>query len=500
MRTAGLRRAITLDALREATVLREPEVGRGWSEFRAFRRSGRVQHYGAFLERIAFVLDGVVVYCALYLTVRLNGNAWTQRYVTAALLGIILFNVLASPRALYRPWRLQSLRQELTDVSLLLTLSFLVLAVVIASATEWSRDPRQLLLLAKWWALSIIGIGACRGGMRLGLRVWRAGPLEQRNVAFYGAGVTAAYLAQIFRRHPWMGLDIEGFYDDAPAASVGSIRLSGGLDNLVQAAQEGRVGAIYVTVRNASDTMVKQILDRFADTTVSLHYCPSIADLEMLGARWDDMFGVPVISVVTSPFEELRRHLKRLEDLVLLMILIPIFMLPMLAIGIIVKCTSRGPALYLQNRHGLSGKPFKIWKFRTMHTMDGDDEFLQAIANDVRTTPFGAFLRRTSLDELPQLMNVLFGEMSIVGPRPAPLKFNEQHRSAIYRYMLRHKVKPGITGLAQVNGCRGETETIEKTIIRTAYDLEYIDNWSLWLDVKIIARTAGQLIWDFVVR
>jgi putative colanic acid biosynthesis UDP-glucose lipid carrier transferase len=491
-----------LDALPEENIVRESTPGWGRTRVDAFRNSGRIQQYGAFLERIAFLLDAGILYCTLYLSVRLDGFAWTLRSVTLALLSIVIFNLVTSFRSLYRTWRLESLPKELVDLSVLVTLSFLILAAVVAIMTDWGRGDVFLQMLIRWWALSLIGISGGRLALRLALRVWRAGPREHRRVAFYGTGDTAAYLAQVFRQHPWMGLDIVGFFDDMPASPGGGADLpvSGGLKDLVRMAREHAVSAVYITMRMTSEARVKEILDQFGDTTVSLHYCPSFTDLDMLGGRWDDVFGVPVISVVTSPFDELRRHLKRLEDLVLVALILPIIALPVIAIALAVRCTSPGPALYFQSRHGLSGRPFKIWKFRTMYTMDSDSQFVQAKADDTRVTPLGSFLRRTSLDELPQIINVLLGEMSFVGPRPAPLKYNEDHRGIIYRYMLRHKVKPGITGLAQVNGCRGETESLEKTARRTAYDLEYIDNWSLWLDLKIVASTAGQLIRDFVGR
>ncbi len=491
-----------MDVLPEVNITRETAPGWGRIKADAFRDNGRIQQYGAVLERVAFVLDAGVLYCALYLAGRLNGFNWTQRFVTLALLSIVVFNLVTSFRSLYRPWRLKTLPKELTDLAILLTVSFLVDIAAVAIVTDWGREETYFLVVARWWALSLLGIFIGRAALRLVLRVWRAGPREHRLVAFYGAGETAAYLAQVFREHPWMGFDLVGFFDDMPESRRGepNLPVSGGLDDLVQMARERTVSAVYITLRMGSESKAKEILDRFGDTTASLHYCPSLSDLDLLGGRWDDVFGVPVISVITSPFDELGRHLKRLEDLVLVALLLPIIALPALAIALAIRCTSPGPALYFQSRHGLGGRPFKIWKFRTMYTMDNDSQFVQAKAGDRRVTPLGAFLRRTSVDELPQIVNVLLGDMSFVGPRPAPLKYNEEHRGLIYRYMLRHKVKPGITGLAQVNGCRGETESLEKTAQRTAYDLEYINNWSIWLDLKILFRTPIEIISDVVTR
>ena len=316
-------------------------------------------------------------------------------------------------------------------------------------------------------------------------------------MAFYGANATAAHLARTFSDNSWMGLDVVGAYDDAPAAAPPKgLRLLGRLDDLVAAAKEQRIGAVYVTAEGLAPEGINEILRRFSDTTLSVHYCPAVSNLDLLGGRWDDIFGVPVLSLVTSPFDELRRHVKRLEDLILLLALAPFALVVMGVIAVLVKATSPGPVLYLQNRYGLGGRVFKIWKFRTMTVTDSDENFRQATGDDARITPLGRILRKTSLDELPQLMNVLRGEMSIVGPRPAPVKYNEDHRGLIERYMLRHKVQPGLTGLAQVSGCRGETQTLDKTEQRTRYDLDYIDNWSVWLDMHILARTIWLVLGD----
>ena len=162
----------------------------------------------------------------------------------------------------------------------------------------------------------------------------------------------------------------------------------------------------------------------------------------------------------------------------------------MLIIATIIKLTSRGPVLFKQDRYGLSGKKIKVWKFRSMNVSENTDNVVQATKNDIRITPFGRFLRRTSLDELPQFINVLQGRMSVVGPRPHAVAHNEEYRKLISYYMLRHKVKPGITGWAQINGFRGETDTLDKMEGRVDHDLEYIRNWSLWMDIRIVFLTV----------
>ncbi|ENH1714789.1 exopolysaccharide biosynthesis polyprenyl glycosylphosphotransferase, partial [Escherichia coli] len=181
---------------------------------------------------------------------------------------------------------------------------------------------------------------------------------------------------------------------------------------------------------------------------------------------------------------------KRIEDIIVSMLILILISPVLCVIAVTVKLTSKGPVIFRQTRYGMDGKPIKVWKFRSMTVMENDNVVTQATKNDVRVTKVGRFLRRTSLDELPQFFNVLLGGMSIVGPRPHAVAHNEQYRILIDGYMLRHKVKPGITGWAQINGWRGETDTLEKMQKRVEYDLEYIREWSVWLDLKIIFLTV----------
>ncbi|SDX51503.1 putative colanic acid biosysnthesis UDP-glucose lipid carrier transferase [Pseudomonas syringae] len=181
--------------------------------------------------------------------------------------------------------------------------------------------------------------------------------------------------------------------------------------------------------------------------------------------------------------------MKRAEDIVLSSLILLLIALPLLLIAIAIKLTSPGPVLFRQRRYGLDGRSIMVWKFRSMSVQENGDVVHQATRNDARVTPLGGFLRRTSLDELPQFFNVLYGDMSIVGPRPHAVAHNEQYRKQVSGYMLRHKVKPGITGWAQINGWRGETDTLDKMRMRIEFDLEYIERWSIWLDLKIILLT-----------
>ncbi|WP_281098517.1 undecaprenyl-phosphate glucose phosphotransferase, partial [Klebsiella pneumoniae] len=232
------------------------------------------------------------------------------------------------------------------------------------------------------------------------------------------------------------------------------------------------------------------LIRTFPNTTCSVLLIPDIFTFNILQSRTEEINGVPVVPLFDTPLNGINMVFKRLEDIIVASIILFIISPILIVIACAVKFTSPGPVIFRQIRYGMDGKPIKVWKFRSMSVMENDSSVKQATKNDTRVTKVGRFLRSTSLDELPQFFNVLFGQMSVVGPRPHAVAHNEQYRSLIQGYMLRHKVKPGITGLAQINGWRGETDTLEKMEKRIEYDLLYIRGWSIWLDLKIIFLTV----------
>jgi putative colanic acid biosynthesis UDP-glucose lipid carrier transferase len=264
----------------------------------------------------------------------------------------------------------------------------------------------------------------------------------------------------------------------------------GDLADLVAQTRRGEIDIIYITFPMRAEGRIKGILTKLGDTTASVHIVPDFFVFELLHSRWTSIGGIPVVSVFESPFYGIDGLLKRGLDLTLAALLLAVLALPMAAIALGVKLSSPGPVFFRQRRYGLAGREILIWKFRTMWVCDDGAAVRQAQRNDSRVTLFGSFLRSTSLDELPQLFNVVSGNMSLVGPRPHASVHNEDYRKLIQGYMLRHKVKPGITGLAQVHGCRGETDTLDKMEQRIQCDHQYIREWSLWLDVKILLKTA----------
>ena len=237
-----------------------------------------------------------------------------------------------------------------------------------------------------------------------------------------------------------------------------------------------------------------RLLEELKDTTASVYFVPDIFMFDLMQARVCEIDGIPMLAVCETPFAGIDGVIKRASDIVFSSVLL-LFLWPvLLAIAAGVRLTSPGPVLFRQRRYGMYGEAIHVYKFRSMSVCEDKGSIVQAQRNDPRITPFGSFLRRTSLDELPQLFNVFLGSMSLVGPRPHAVSHNEEYRRIIDGYMLRHKVRPGITGWAQVNGLRGETDTVDKMQRRVEYDLDYLRNWSLGLDLTILLRTAT-LVW-----
>ena len=260
--------------------------------------------------------------------------------------------------------------------------------------------------------------------------------------------------------------------------------------------QSERIQIIYLSLPMASQPRILHILDELKDTTASIYFVPDMFVTDLIQAHPDSVCGMPVISVCETPFNGSDGIIKRVSDVVLATLILILISPLLLIIAAAVKVGSPGPIIFLQRRYGLDGKEIVVYKFRSMTVTEDGDNITQATKDDARITPLGALLRRTSFDELPQFINVLQGRMSIVGPRPHPVSLNETYRKLIKGYMVRHKVKPGITGWAQVNGFRGETNTLDKMQSRIDFDLDYLRNWSVRLDLYIIFKTISLVIKD----
>ena len=326
-----------------------------------------------------------------------------------------------------------------------------------------------------------------------------ARPESRRSAVVVGAGLLGVKVARALAASEDHGVDFIGYFDDRideRLHTAAAAQRLGGLKDLARYVTEHGVREVYITLPLGSQPRIVELLEEVQGTTASLFFVPDVFGISIIQGRLQDMNGVPVVGICETPFTGTNELVKRISDIVLASIILVLISPVLLTIAIGVKLSSPGPVIFKQRRNGLDGDEIVVYKFRSMMAQDNGPVVRQATKDDPRITRFGAFIRRTSLDELPQFINVLQGRMSIVGPRPHAVAHNEQYRQIIKAYMVRHKVKPGITGWAQVNGHRGETDTIEKMQARVEYDLEYLRNWSLGLDLQIIVRTIRLLFFD----
>jgi putative colanic acid biosynthesis UDP-glucose lipid carrier transferase len=315
----------------------------------------------------------------------------------------------------------------------------------------------------------------------------------ERVAVIAGAGDVGRSLAERIREAPYLGVKVAGFFDDRAGDRLPDLPPRdnlGSLSQLADYAKRNRVDLIYLALPMASQPRIMKLLDELHDTTASLYFAPDIFLFDLIQARMDSIGGIPVVAVCETPFYGFDGLVKRASDIVIAAAALVVLMPAMIALAIAIKLTSPGPVIFRQRRYGLDGREIIVYKFRTMRVTEDGGVIRQATRDDPRITPLGAVLRRLSLDELPQFVNVLQGRMSVVGPRPHAVAHNEMYRKLIKSYMVRHKVRPGITGWAQVNGLRGETESLEKMRMRIEHDLDYLRNWSLRLDLAIIWRTV----------
>ena len=369
----------------------------------------------------------------------------------------------------------------------------LLLLIGWATRTLNSFDPRVILA---WVFAAPAALFAARALMPVVLPGLLAAEGVQRVAVIAGEGELGRKLAERIRGTPFLGIRLAGFFDDRSPERTGAEpgETLGALDQVAPYVKTHRVDLIYITLPMASQPRILKLLDELHDTTASIYFVPDIFLFDLIQARMDTIGGIPVLAACETPFYGISGLIKRASDIVLASAILALILPLMLVIAIGVKLTSPGPVLFRQRRYGLDGKEIVVYKFRTMTVLEDGNIIKQATRNDRRVTRFGAFLRQFSLDELPQFFNVLQGRMSVVGPRPHAVAHNEMYRRLIKGYMIRHKVRPGITGLAQVNGLRGETDTLDKMQARIEHDLHYLRNWSLQLDLQIVVKTVFVLL------
>ncbi|SOD40104.1 putative colanic acid biosysnthesis UDP-glucose lipid carrier transferase [Nitrosovibrio sp. Nv4] len=359
---------------------------------------------------------------------------------------------------------------------------------------EFSREA----LITWLWVAPLSQIGA-----HLALRsaapylLMLQGPPQRAIIV--GMNEQGVALASRIHETRYSKIELSGFFDDRNQSRLhqaGHGSLLGRLRELPDFVKENRIQFIYLSLPMASQPRILHVLDELKDTTASIYFVPDMFITDLIQGRSGTVCGTPVVSVCESPFTGSNGAIKRASDIILSLLILALISPLLLLIAITIRLDSPGPVIFKQRRYGLDGEEILVYKFRSMRVCEDGDTIVQAQKGDSRITRIGAFLRKNSLDELPQFVNVLQGRMSIVGPRPHAVAHNEIYRNLIKGYMIRHKVKPGITGWAQVNGYRGETRTLDKMQARIDHDLDYLRNWSLRLDLHIILKTILVVLKD----
>ncbi|MFZ6722301.1 undecaprenyl-phosphate glucose phosphotransferase [Undibacterium sp. Ji49W] len=445
----------------------------------------------AFAATIYLTLFGIIIYSE-----HADPDIFGVRMLIATLASIILFSSHQMLNTLQE-------KRLLTVFPSIAARWFVVFMIVVLSAyVDKTSEQLSRAVMLTWLLVTPFSLTCTALFMRSIAVIYYSNPSRRRKAVLIWSNSACADLVESLRRTPLAAIDVVGFFDNRnesrPPSNLRRLGdLSEATDWIVdQETGHANVDVVFIGMNTKEPPELAEIIAVLEDSTVSTYFVPESLIFGMPGIQLRELAGRPVLASTETPFIGLAALPKRLLDLFGslfgLIVLSPVLL--MIAIG--VKLGSPGPALFKQKRYGIAGRPINVYKFRSMRQTSPDAPVIQAKAGDPRVTPFGRFLRRTSLDELPQLFNVLRGEMSLVGPRPHAIEHNELYRKLVSGYMFRHKIKPGITGWAQVNGLRGETETLEKMEERIDYDLYYIQHWSIWLDIVIIWRTMKVVLGD----
>jgi putative colanic acid biosynthesis UDP-glucose lipid carrier transferase len=450
----------------------------------------------AILTGVQALVPAVVAVAALYTTIIFFGGKFDPSSAAIVIVGVLCLVLVQPPREVST--QLTSARlSAVVDVILRWLLLLAVLLAVGYVTRSLDGYPRHIFLT--WAVVTPVVLIAVTLAMQEVMRRFLMNAFDNRSAIIAGYNTSSLELARRLKSNPGMRVEVTGFFDDRSSDRLGmeaDAKLVGSLSDMSQYVKDNRTDVIFIALPIRHVKRVMNLLDDLRDTTASIYYVPDIFVFDLIQARSGEIHGIPVVAMCETPFYGYRGVAKRVTDVgfsaLILLLLLPLLVL----IAIVVKLSSAGPIIFKQRRYGLDGREIAVYKFRTMRVTEDGAQIRQASKTDSRITRVGGVLRRSSMDELPQLINVLQGRMSLVGPRPHAVAHNEEYRKLIKGYMVRHKVLPGITGLAQVNGCRGETSKLEEMEARVNYDLDYLRHWSPMLDIKIILLTVVKVFRD----
>lgn len=439
------------------------------------------------------ILDIVVIVASgiLAFWVRFHHFSFPSYYLNTFLVSALLTALIFPRFNVYASHRLENLLRVIQQI--LLATATVMVALVTLSALIKSTIFFSRTWMLLWMSFAIALLILFRTAIYLFLRFLRRKGLNQRHIVIVGTGNSAKTLIQKLQQNEWVGFKALYCLTDDPSQeslSLDGIPIKMMPKDLTQFIQTTATDEVWIVLPLKEEDKIQGILHALRHSTVNIRLLPEFSAIQLFGHSIFRMDELSIVNLRVSTMVGSDCALKWIEDKIFCLLILTLILPMLLIIAIAIRLTSRGPVLFKQNRYGWDNHVFTLFKFRTMIVhQESLDQVTQATKNDPRLTKIGGFLRRTSLDELPQFFNVLKGDMSVVGPRPHAIAHNEQYKDLVTNFMQRHRVKPGITGWAQVNGYRGETDTLEKMEKRIEYDLYYIENWSLWLDIKIIFLT-----------
>lgn len=440
----------------------------------------------SFFKRL---LDPFMIWGLLVIITLAYDENFTGHYLVLMIITFFISSYVFEQTSIYSRWHNGKLLAYIRDT--FVGWSFIVaILLFLGYATKLSYQFSEQVILT-WFIVTPLALIASHITLRMIVDKIRSSG-ELRSAVIVGANEISLKLSQRIAEFPYLLIDIHGFFEGRNESRIQSgfgPRL-GEIADVASYARKHNIEMIFISLPMSSQPRIREILDDLHDTTASIYFLPDVYVFDLMQARFNNVGGIPVVAIGESPFAGIDSVVKIVSDFVFAASILVLLSPLMLGIALAVKLTSPGPAIFKQRRYGLNGEEIIVYKFRSMKVIEDGQKIEQAQKNDPRITKIGDFLRRSSLDELPQFINVLQGRMSIVGPRPHAVAHNELYRKLIKGYMLRHKVKPGITGWAQVNGFRGETEVLEKMQARIELDLDYMQNWSIWFDTWIILRTV----------
>jgi putative colanic acid biosysnthesis UDP-glucose lipid carrier transferase len=417
----------------------------------------------------------------------LDSPKLSDEYLLLLILNFLLILLIFPNFELYYSWRGRD-RWKRT-AACLYAWSSVMLALLFLTFTFKVTATFSRVWFASFWLSGLLYISIYRGILDKALDSLRARGLNRKKIVIFGAGKLGKDVGARLSEQLEIGFDILAYFDDDPikqSSQISNVQVEHP-DRLLELAQD--VHEIWIALPFSADKRVQEILYQTRHLTSVVRFLPDIFHYRLLNHSVGEIAGIPIININGSPISYRAKILKGMEDIILGLIILALISPLMILIALLIKLTSRGPVFYKQKRHGFDGRPINVYKFRSMYYQK-NDTFKQATKNDSRITPIRKFIRSTSIDELPQFFNVLQGRMFIVGPRPHAISMNEEFKDQVDQYMQRHKMKPGITGWTQVNGYRGETDTLEKLEKRIEFDLYYIENWSILFDLQIIVLTV----------